>query len=107
MIREGGGGFFIEDHNNSRDCKRFLSGGDFSSGFQSNISATLLDVFPLLLAAARLKPKTALDAISLIDFKDIDFNRPIISQYHAEHINSSALMIVVSLRVRTRPLSPD
>ena len=84
-----------------------ISGGDFSSGLQSNIPATLLDVYPTLLAAAGIKPKAPLDGISLIDFEDIDLNRPITSQYHAEHMNSSAFMIVVSFRVRTRPLSPD
>ena len=43
------------------------SGGDFSkdSGLQSNISATLLNLYPTLLAAAGLKPKALFDGISL------------------------------------------
>ena len=75
-----------------------ISGGDFSkySGLQSNTPATLLDVYPTLLAAADIKPRAPLDGISLTDYNDINLDRPIISQYHAEHMNTSAFMIVVS-----------
>ena len=75
-----------------------ISGGVFSKdpGLQSNSPASLLDIYPTLLDAAGLNQKTPLDGISLVNFKDITLDRPIISQYHAEHMNSSAFMIVVS-----------
>ena len=75
-----------------------ISGGDFSKKpkLQSDSPASLLDIYPTLLDAAGLKSKTPLDGISLVNYKDITLDRPIISQYHAEHMNSSAFMIVVS-----------
>ena len=75
-----------------------ISGGGFSKtpGLQANSPASLLDVYPTLLDTACLKSKTPLDGFSLVDFKDVTLDRPIISQYHAEHMNSSAFMIVVS-----------
>ena len=75
-----------------------ISGVDFSMkpGLQSDSPASLLDIYPTLLDAAGLKPKVPLDGISLLDFKNINLDRPIISQYHAEHMNSSAFMIVVN-----------
>ena len=87
-----------------------ISGGGFSMkpGLQSDSPASLLDIYPTLLDAAGLKSKTPLDGISLVNYKDITLDRPIMSQYHAEHMNSSAFMIVVSNAHNVRqPIRPD
>ena len=74
-----------------------ISGGKFSekSGVESNIPASLLDIYPTLLDSAGLKSKVPLDGISLGNLHNVGTDRPIISQYHAEHMNSSAFMIRV------------
>lgn len=70
-----------------------LLGPGFKRGHTVDSPATLLDIYPTLLDAASLPYKTELDGVGLNSATPIPSNRPIISHYHGEHMNSSAFMV--------------
>ena len=70
-----------------------FSGEPFRQNVMDSAPASLIDIYPTLLELANLHPNMILDGISLISSTPPPPNRPIISQYHAEHMNSSAFMI--------------
>ena len=74
-----------------------FSGGPFAQNSVHSSPTSLIDVYPTLLDLANLHPNMILDGISLISSTPPPPNRPIISQYHAEHMNSSAFMIYESI----------
>ena len=70
-----------------------ISGPNFQAGHKIDSPATLLDIYPTLLDAAQLPYKAKLDGIGLNQATPPPPNRPIISHYHGEHMNSSAFMV--------------
>ena len=70
-----------------------ISGPNFRKGAQVETPATLLDIYPTLLDAAHLPYKAKLDGIGLNGPTPPPPNRPIISHYHGEHMNSSSFMV--------------
>ena len=83
-----------------------ISGPGFEPNSTETGLASLIDIYPTLLHAAKINSRTELDGLALQNvcfsenvfffryfFKKIDQMRPITSVCHAEHLNTSTFMI--------------
>ncbi|CAG5110033.1 Oidioi.mRNA.OKI2018_I69.chr2.g4484.t1.cds [Oikopleura dioica] len=70
------------------------AGPPFKSDMRKHEPRSLLDIYPTLLSLANTTTEHEIDGLSLLPDKRISSNRPVLAQYHAEHMNASGYMIV-------------